>query len=138
MLGHVTDSQPFLDAMKAAAGGAEQLQHAATSLADPGQAMVAFAASEVIDRLAHGNAPDVVAGTAQALGATAQGQLSDQHLAELTQHIEAMAKAGTLPEALHSGAGLMSVLSAALPGEVGQLASLIGSHLTSGAGALGA
>jgi hypothetical protein len=134
----VTDSQPFLDAMRAAAAKAEQLQGAATSLDDPGHAMVAMAASEVVNRLAHGNPPDVVAGTAQVLGQAAQGQLSPEHLSQLAQQIEALGKAGTLPDALRSGAGLMNVISAALPGEVGQLASQIGTHLTTGAGALGA
>jgi hypothetical protein len=134
----MTDSQPFLEAMRAAAGGAEQLQNAATSLADPAQAMLTFAAAEVISRLAHGSAPDVVAGTAQALGQAAQGQLSPEHAASLAQHVEALGKAATLPDALQSGAGLMGVLAAALPGEVGQVASTIGTHLTNGAGALGA
>jgi hypothetical protein len=114
----VTESPAFRDAMAAAASGAEELQGAAVMLDDPGAAMVAFSAAELVARVVQGSPPDVVRDTAAAI----QQTVGDQVPADRFQRIDEAAADASLPDLLAALAGLLGSVGELFPGPVGEAA----------------
>jgi hypothetical protein len=114
----VTESAPYRDAIAAAASGAEDLQAAAVLLDDPGAAMIAFSAAELVSRVAEGASPETVRGTVAAV----QQAVGDQLPADRLQQVEAAAANASLPDLLAALAGLLASVGELFPGAVGDAA----------------
>jgi hypothetical protein len=118
--------------MSAVATGAEELEGAAVMLDDPGAAMVAFAAAELVARVAQGSPPDVVRDTAAAI----RPALGDQVPAERFQRIDEAAADASLPDLLAALAGLLASVGELSPGPVGQAAHATARALADASAAL--
>jgi hypothetical protein len=129
----VTESAPFRDAMGAAAAGAEDLQAAAVMLDDPGAAMIAFSAAELVARVAEGASPDTVRGTVAAV----REAVGDQLPADRFQQVEQAAASASLPDLLAGLAGLLASVGELFPGPVGDAAHATARALADASAAVG-
>jgi hypothetical protein len=129
----VTESAPFRDAIAAAATGAEGLQTAAVLLDDPGAAMIAFSAAELVARVAEGASPETVRGTVAAV----QQAVGDQLPADRFQQVETAAANASLPDLLAALAGLLASVGELFPGPVGDAAHATARALADASAAVG-
>jgi hypothetical protein len=129
----VTESAPFRDAIASAASGAQELQTAAVMLDDPGAAMIAFSAAELVSRVTEGASPDIVRGTVAAV----HEAVGDQLPADRFQQVETAAANASLPDLLAALAGLLASVGELFPGAVGDAAHATARGLADASAAVG-